>query len=182
LLSPRASIDVPAAKHYDTRPAHPHVRDAVRLEDLTAKLGPAEWARLAVSAYRRHRADRIVAEVNNGGQLVEATLRNVDSNIPYKEVHASRGKAIRAEPVSALYEQHKVHHVGTFAELEDQMCSFTSDFDRGRAGYSPDRVDALVWAITEIGDRQPFVVTPEMLQRFSRPRSGTDGYFRRHGY
>jgi predicted phage terminase large subunit-like protein len=150
------------------------------LEDLTAKLGPAEWARLAVSAYRRHRADRIVAEVNNGGQLVEATLRNVDSNIPYKEVHASRGKAIRAEPVSALYEQHKVHHVGTFTELEDQMCSFTSDFDRGRAGYSPDRVDALVWAITEIGDKPAFVMTREMLaywqnkdqQRLQRQAAG----------
>lgn len=140
------------------------------LGDYTAKLGPAEWAREAVKVYHRHRADRIVAEVNNGGQLVEATLRNVDSRIPYKEVHASRGKAIRAEPVSALYEQHKVHHVGTFGPLEDQMCEFTSDFDRARAGYSPDRVDALVWAITEVSGLRPAInVTPAMLNRFSTP-------------
>jgi phage terminase large subunit-like protein len=65
-------------------------------------------------------------------------------------VHASRGKVTRAEPVSALYEQRKVHHVGTFSQLEDQMCSFTSDFDRSRAGYSPDRLDALVWALSEL--------------------------------
>ena len=154
--------------------------DIYVLEDLTAKLGPAEWARLAVSAYRRHRADRIVAEVNNGGALVEATLRNVDGSIPYKEVHASRGKAIRAEPVSALYEQHRVHHVGTFADLEDQMCAFTSDFDRNRAGYSPDRVDALVWAISELHTpaRRMILFNPEDVARFklgnakNRPRQG----------
>ena len=139
------------------------------LDDLSAKLGPAEWARLAISAFHRHRADRIVAEVNNGGQLVEATLRNVDQRIPYKEVHASRGKAVRAEPVSALYEQHRVHHVGSLPDLEDQMCAFTSDFDRSRAGYSPDRVDALVWAISELAEPQKRMVrfTPEDVARFS---------------
>ena len=120
------------------------------LEDATAKLGPLEWAQRAVALYRRHQADRIVAEVNNGGALVEATIRMADPLVPYREVRASRGKAIRAEPISALYEQRKVHHVGTFAPLEDQMCAFTSDFSRSLAGYSPDRVDALVWAITEL--------------------------------
>ena len=120
------------------------------LDDLTGRYGPMEWASKAVSAFRIHRADRIVAEVNNGGSLVEATVRTVDTQVPFKEVHASRGKAVRAEPISALYEQRKVHHVGNLAALEDQMCAFTSDFDRNRAGYSPDRVDALVWALTEL--------------------------------
>lgn len=124
------------------------------LDDLTARLGPAEWARKAVAAYRRHQADRIVAEVNNGGALVEATVRMVDATVPYREVRASRGKAMRAEPVSALYEQHMVHHVGSLPALEDQMCAFTSDFSRATAGYSPDRVDALVWAVTELAVKQ----------------------------
>jgi phage terminase large subunit-like protein len=82
--------------------------------------------------------------------MVEATLRMVDPNIPFTAVHASRGKIVRAEPVAALYEQKRVHHVSMFPELEDQMCAFTTDFDRQRAGYSPDRVDALVWALSEL--------------------------------
>ena len=82
--------------------------------------------------------------------MVEATLRMVDPNVPFTSVRASRGKVVRAEPVAALYEQGRVHHVGAFAKLEDQMCSFTTDFDRSRAGYSPDRVDALVWALTDL--------------------------------
>jgi phage terminase large subunit-like protein len=76
---------------------------------------------------------------------LDAINRMVDSNVPVTTVWASRGRAARAEPVSALYEQGRVHHIGTFSELEDQMCAFTSDFDRARAGYSPDRLDALVW-------------------------------------
>jgi Terminase RNaseH-like domain len=90
-----------------------------------------------------------VAEVNNGGEMVENTIRMVDSNMPFTAVRASRGKVTRAEPVSALYEQGRMHHIGTFPQLEDQMTNFTSDFDRQAAGYSPDRVDALVWAATE---------------------------------
>src|SRR5215472_2211796 len=82
--------------------------------------------------------------------MVENTLRMLDSNIAFTAVHASRGKVTRAEPVSALYEQGRAHHVGTFPQLEDQMTNFTSDFDRAVAGYSPDRVDALVWAFTEL--------------------------------
>ncbi len=104
----------------------------------------------AINLYRKHHADRIIAEVNNGGALVENTIRSVDPNVSYRAVHASRGKVTRAEPISALYEQGKVHHVGTFQQLEDQLCAFTSDFSRASAGYSPDRLDALVWAITEL--------------------------------
>ena len=124
------------------------------LEDLTAKRGPLEWAREAVSAYHRHKADRIIAEANNGGDLVEATIRTVERNVPFRKVHASRGKVIRADPISAFYAQGRVSHVGCFATLEDQMCAFTSDFDRSAAGYSPDNLDACVWAITELAGRE----------------------------
>jgi len=82
--------------------------------------------------------------------------------VSFKSVHASRGKVVRAEPIAALYEQRKVHHVGTFSALEDQLCAFTSDFDRGRAGYSPDRVDALVWALTELSGPQHTVTITEL--------------------
>lgn len=82
--------------------------------------------------------------------MVENTIRMCDPNVSFRAVHASRGKVTRAEPISALYEQGRIHHVGTFTELEDQLCSFTSDFDRARASYSPDRLDALVWALTEL--------------------------------
>jgi len=123
------------------------------LEDLSGRYQPHEWASKAIEAYRRHKADRILSEINNGGQMVEATIRNIDYRVSFKSVHASRGKVTRAEPIAALYEQRKAHHVGSFPKLEDQMCSFTSDFDRSRAGYSPDRVDALVWALTELANR-----------------------------
>lgn len=121
------------------------------LDDLSGHYLPTEWARAAITAYRNSErpADRIIAEINNGGEMVEATLRMIDAGIPFKAVHASRGRVTRAEPVSALYEQRRVHHVGMFAALEDQMASFTIDYDRARDG-SPDRVDALVWALTEL--------------------------------
>jgi phage terminase large subunit-like protein len=120
------------------------------LADASGRYAPAEWARVAIAAYGARQADRIVAEINNGGDMVEATLRMIDPNVPFSAVRAARGKVARAEPVAALYEQGRIHHIGTFAQLEDQMCSFTSDFDRTTAGYSPDRVDALVWAFTEL--------------------------------
>jgi phage terminase large subunit-like protein len=120
------------------------------LADCSGRYAPTEWAKIAITAYRTHGADRIVAEVNNGGDMVEATIRMLDGNVAYKEVRASRGKVVRAEPVAALYEQGRAHHIGAFAKLEDQMTNFTSDFDRDAAGYSPDRVDALVWAFTEL--------------------------------
>jgi len=120
------------------------------IEDLSGRMPPAEWARRAVAAYELHAADRIVAEVNFGGAMVESTLRAVGSSVAFKAVTASRGKVMRAEPISALYEQNRVSHLGAFPSLEDQMAAFTSDFDRARAGYSPDRVDALVFALTEL--------------------------------
>ena len=120
------------------------------LDDRSGRYAPIEWAREAVMLYRKYDADRVVAEVNNGGDMVEATLRMVDENVSFNAVRASRGKIVRAEPVAALYEQKRAHHIGFFPVLEDQMTSFTSDLDRQSAGYSPDRVDALVWAFTEL--------------------------------
>lgn len=120
------------------------------LDDISGVMAPHEWARNAISLLNKRRGDRIVAEVNNGGEMVENTLRMIDSNVSFRAVWASRGKVTRAEPVSALYEQGRVRHVGPFPRLEDQMCAFTVDFDRKEMGYSPDRVDALVWALTEL--------------------------------
>ncbi len=121
------------------------------LDDWSMRGSPDEWARMAVAAYRRYEADKIVAEVNQGGDMVEATLRSVEPSVPVLKVRASRGKYIRAEPISALYEQGRISHVGTFDKLEDQMTSFTPETAADRKdGYSPDRVDALVWAATEL--------------------------------
>lgn len=114
------------------------------LEDCSLRGTPLEWARAAVDAYDRWGADRVVAEVNNGGLMVEQTLRTVRENLPVTQVRASRGKMTRAEPVAALYEQSRVHHVGGFPQLEDQMTSYDD------TGESPDRMDALVWALTDL--------------------------------
>jgi phage terminase large subunit-like protein len=115
------------------------------LADRTLRATPDGWARAAVDLYDEIEGDRVVAEVNNGGDLVEHVLRTVDDAVPYRKVTASRGKRLRAEPVAALYEQGRVHHVGGLVELEDQMVSWTPD-----VGWSPDRLDALVWAVTEL--------------------------------
>jgi phage terminase large subunit-like protein len=115
------------------------------LDDVSARLSPDGWARRAVAAYDRWEADRIVAETNYGGDMVLATIRTVRPRVSLRKVHASRGKAIRAEPIVALYEQGRVFHAGVFPTLEDQLCSWTPD-----AGPSPDRLDALVWAMTEL--------------------------------
>jgi predicted phage terminase large subunit-like protein len=142
--------------------------DAYVLADASGRMQPIEWARTAIAAYRATSADRIVAEVNNGGEMIEATLRIVDPSIPFSAVRASRGKVTRAEPIAALYEQGRVHHVGAFPQLEDQMVAFTADFDRARLGYSPDRVDALVWALSDL------LVEPvpyEGLMEFYRQRA-----------
>ena len=109
---------------------------------------PATWAKAAVAAYHDYQADTIVVETNQGGDLVVATFKSIDAGVPVKKVHASRGKYTRAEPVSALYNEGRVAHVGEFPELERQMCDFAAD---GLAnGKSPDRLDALVWALTEL--------------------------------
>ena len=115
------------------------------LEDLSGRYSADKWGRIAINAYYEWNADRIVAEVNNGGDLVERLLRNIDTNVPYRSVRATRGKILRAEPVAALYEQNRVHHMGVLPELESQMCSYT-----GETNTSPDRLDALVWGITEL--------------------------------
>lgn len=133
---------------------------AYLLADLSCRLSPAGWARRAVEAFDRYRADRIVGEVNNGGEMVEAVIRTVRASIPFKAVHASRGKAVRAEPVAALYEQGRVHQVGMFAELEQQLRAFTPDGYMGDG--SPDRADAAIWALTELmlseADQKPFLI------------------------
>lgn len=119
------------------------------LADASVKrAAPAVWAAAAVRLYRELQADCILAEVNQGGEMVETVIRTVDATVPVKKARASRGKWLRAEPVAALYEQGRVRHAGQFAELEDEMCNFGRD---GLAnGRSPDRVDALVWAVSEL--------------------------------
>jgi phage terminase large subunit-like protein len=141
------------------------------LSDLSLRDTPATWARVAVNAYHSRHADRIVGEVNNGGDLVEGNIRAADANVAYRAVRASRGKIRRAEPVAALYEQGRVHHVmqdqlhgSDFGLLEDQMCTYNPETVANQA--SPDRMDALVWAITEL------VIDPEpaaMTVQFNQP-------------
>lgn len=125
-------------------PAHFYI-----LEDRSAIATPQQWAVASVTSYRALKADRIVGEKNNGGEMVESTIRNVDPNVSYEAVTATRGKAVRAEPIAALYEQGRVHHVGSFPKLEDQMCEWDPTMKDSK---SPDRMDALVWALTELSN------------------------------
>lgn len=122
------------------------------LEDDSGRYRPEDWARRAISLFDQYQADCIVAEVNQGGDMVEAMIKAAarGRTIPVRKVTATRGKHVRAEPIAALYEQGKVRHAKPLAELEDQMCSFTLDMDRKSLGYSPDRVDALVWAMWDL--------------------------------
>lgn len=135
------------------------------LDDRSVLGTPHEWGTAAVTAYHRNQADRIVGEVNNGGEMVGYVIYSIDDSVAYKAVHASRSKQARAEPVSALYEQGRVHHLGTFPELEDQM----TEWAPGTGARSPDRLDALVWALTELmleqDDYQTLVYDdePEMI-------------------
>ena len=118
------------------------------LEDATVRGTPLDWAKAAVAALRRHGAERLVAEVNQGGDLIENVVRQVDPLVPFRALRATRGKALRAEPVAALYEQGRVKHLRGLGALEDQMCRMTL---RGYDGQgSPDRLDALVWALHEL--------------------------------
>lgn len=116
------------------------------LRDVSGRFSPNEWAQRAVNLFREMEADRIVAEINNGGEMIELTLRTIAPNIAFKAVSASKAKQARAEPVAALYEQGKVRHVGGLPALEDQMCNW----EPGSGASSPDRIDALVWALTEL--------------------------------
>jgi phage terminase large subunit-like protein len=118
------------------------------IDDATCRESPNGWARMAVSGFDRYEANCIIGETNNGGEMVASTVKAVRPGLPFKEVHASRGKWTRAEPIAALYEQGRISHVGTFAALEDEMVNFGPNGMVGDA--SPDRVDALVWALTEL--------------------------------
>lgn len=125
----------------------------VVLEDLSLKGSPSQWIQKAIDAYHRLKADRIVAEVNMGGDLVEQLLRTHDPSVSYKPVYATRGKVLRAEPIVALYEQGKVWHADYFPALEEQLCSYIP----GQTRKSPDRLDALVWALSDLMLTPPFV-------------------------
>ena len=116
------------------------------LDDQSGKYTTDAWARIVAEMFHKWKADRIVAEGNQGGEMVEAVIRTVFPGAPIRRVHARQGKRTRAEPVAALYEQGRIHHVGAFPQLEDQLTSWTVD-----SGESPDRLDALVWGIIELG-------------------------------
>ena len=131
----------------------------VLADESVERASPEKWARAVARAAEKWEADRVIAEANQGGAMVESVLRAADVSLPVKLVHASRGKAARAEPVAALYEAGRVHHAGLFAKLEDQLCGLMIGGGYEGPGRSPDRADALVWALTEL-----------MLGRSGRPR------------
>jgi len=124
------------------------------LEDLSGKFTPEVWASRAVDGFERWEADRVVAEINYGGDMVKSVIKTVDPNVPYRGVRATRGKKIRAEPILALYEQGRVHHIGIFAPLESEMVTWVE----ATSDWSPNRLDALVWAISELSKRKEWIV------------------------
>lgn len=134
------------------------------LDDVTISGSPSQWAQQAISAYHKYDADLIIAETNNGGDMVEHTIKTEDRAVNFKQVRASRGKYTRAEPISALYEQGRVHHVGMFAELEDQLCTWVP------GDVSPDRLDACVWALTELMLGGPATLEIHSENPFTRRR------------
>jgi phage terminase large subunit-like protein len=146
------------------------------LGDYTIHDTPQKWAEAAVTAYHKHQANKIIGEVNNGGDLVELNIKMVDPSVRFDSVHASRGKATRAEPISSLYEQGRVKHFGNFPELEDQMCEWVPGAEK-----SPDRVDALVWALTSLDLSIPFgkaaksPIPDQPRKRFGVPAWGSGG-------
>ncbi len=119
-------------------------RHGYLLGDYSMKGTPDQWGKEVIAAYNKHNADRIIGEVNNGGDMIEYVIKTINPYAAYKSVRASKGKYIRAEPVAALYEQGKIHHVGSFPELEDQLCEWVP------GDKSPDKLDALVWGATEL--------------------------------
>lgn len=156
------------------------------LEDATLRGSPDAWARRAVSIYRKYEADAIIAESNQGGDMVERVIRSVAPDVPIRLVHATRGKYVRAEPVAALYEQGRISHVGTFPELEDQQIAFTPEMASVRLpGESPDRVDALVWTLADLYSA---MVIPQRQERdmdydnVRAQRASTDGRSDDTGY
>ncbi|MFL5253939.1 MAG: hypothetical protein ACJ8AI_13790 [Rhodopila sp.] len=153
-------------------------RNGYLLADLSTRASPEKWARIVCGAFHSYKADRIVAEQNFGGQTVESTIRSVDPLVPVRLVVASRGKMIRAEPISSMYEQHRIHHVGDFPTLEDQLCGWCPT----EPGPSPDRLDALVWLMTALmGGPGPMKISQELLAKSAIPVPGTHGWFQRYG-
>lgn len=140
------------------------------LDDVTCKGGPQHWAERVVATYDRHEADAVVIEINQGGDMVRYTLRTVRPDLKVIEVRATRAKHVRAEPIAALYTLGKISHVGAFPELEDQQCLMTAGGYEGEG--SPDRVDALVWAFTELFPR----LTKKTHGRADRPKRANSGY------
>lgn len=140
------------------------------LDDVTCRGGPQQWAERAVATYDRYDADAVVVEINQGGDMVRHTLKTVRPNLKIIDVRATRGKHVRAEPIASLYTMGKISHVGAFPNLEDQMCLFTA------AGYegegSPDRADALVWALTELFPK----LTKKTNDRKNRPEKANSRY------
>ncbi|HDZ39699.1 MAG TPA: PBSX family phage terminase large subunit [Marinobacter sp.] len=140
------------------------------LDDVTCKGGPQQWAERAIAALDRYEADAIVIEINQGGDMVKHTLKTIRPNLRIIEVRATRGKHVRAEPIAALYTTGKISHVGAFPQLEDQLCLFTA------AGYegegSPDRADALVWALTQLFPN----LTKKTRDKGNRPTRANSGY------
>ena len=134
------------------------------LEDGSMKGTPNAWASAAITLYHKYKADKIIAEANQGGDMIENTIHSIDKNVPFKKVHATKGKYTRAEPISSLYEQGRCHHVGTFGRLEDELCEWELGME------SPDRLDALVWAFTElmIVGRPLILVAPDSTSSNSK--------------
>lgn len=152
------------------------------LEDLSGQFRPEDWGTIAAEAFKRHKADCIVGEVNYGGDMVRAVIQAKNSSLPFKEVHATRGKVIRAEPISALYVSHKIHHVGHFPELEDQLMAFTTSGYMGLR--SPDRADSMIWGFTElfpglVADERRLNIPAPQVRAAERSASRYDRKYRR---
>jgi phage terminase large subunit-like protein len=136
-----------------------HDGEGYVLYDGTIKDKPSEWGQRAIDLYAQYSCDIMVAEVNNGGEMVEHVIRTIDNTINFKKVVATRGKAIRAEPIAALYEQGRIHHVGNFPELENELVNWSPN---DRSAKSPNRMDALVWAMTELFKIRTAFVAPNI--------------------
>lgn len=143
------------------------------LEDVTCKAGPSVWGRVATTAFDRHQADRIIAEINFGGAMVGQVIRTARPNTPFRPVRASRGKTVRAEPISSLFDLGKVRMAGIFRDLEEELCGFTTHGYMGE--NSPNRADAMIWALSDLFPElaKPEVITPAPPQRINRRMSGT---------
>ncbi len=166
------------AQRFGERRAERFGARAVVLQDASGKFSPDGWADRVISVYQQWGAHRIVAEKNQGGDMVETVMRSREGgrNLPVKLVTATKGKIVRAEPVAALYEQKKIAHWGVFPKLEDEQCEYTGD---GGAEESPDHLDALVWGVTELmlsGRAVPYAAAPNVGSRnhWGAAHSGSD--------